>query len=139
MRKKTVMGFIVAAGFALSLSPTAMALNPSQASAAGSVIGSAIVLSPLWAPFYGSVQVIEDSQYTDVEKDAAKYTVKDQYGKQQTLYVPREVEHRVNIRHGDQIDLEPDGVGVLMKKSGEPAYYFIPKSETSRLGQHRLK
>ncbi len=117
---------------------SAMAANPSRQSAISTIMGSTMVLSPLWAPFYGSIQVINDSKYADREKDARKYTVRDKYGNDQTLYVPREIDHKVDIRNGDQVDLEQDDVGVLLKKSGDPKYYFVPQEKGSLLEQTPL-
>ncbi len=157
MRKKVISVLLLAT---LATSFYANAGNDArQASSFATFLGSAVILSPIWLPSAtiaesaaGSTDNSEQDakQKKDEEtlrkerelkqrKDAVTVQVVNKQGQQQTLYLPKETYHKVNIKDGDKVDLEADENGVLLLKDGKPTYYYILEKNANKIvGQQPL-
>ncbi len=115
----------------VSAQPFSFNPTPSQTIASSTVMGSAVILAPIWLP---SVTVSDKLNRSALEreedlrqkhKDAIEIKVQNKKGQTETLFLPKETYTQVNIKDGDRIDLETDDNGVLLLKDGKPTYYFI--------------
>lgn len=105
------------------------------------IISVGVITSPVWLPVMGSQSGIEWSEEnsTDSSTNAKEIPVKDQNGEDQVLRIPEEIADKVDIKAGDTVELQSDKNGVLLLKNRQPAYYFLPESQSHQLKRNKLE